>query len=193
MSDTAITAIIESIWNELNKAATSRSPFNFLQLATSGLDGAPQLRTIVLRQSDVEKGTLSFVTDIRSPKVAEIRSEPRVALVGFDPQRSLQLRLSGKALLVEDAQARRDMWERLREKTLLLFEAPFAPGTPIDTTGAAIGTAEEELEPVDPFSQFVLVMVTLSRVEWLDLSSENHMRFAFDRTDSSWHGTRLAP
>lgn len=192
MSDTAMTIIIESVWDELNKAATSRSPFNFLQLATSGLDGAPQLRTIVLRRCNAEKGTLSFVTDIRSPKVTEIRHEPRVALVGFDPQRSLQLRLSGKALLVEDAQERHDIWESLRDRTLLLFAAPFAPGTPIDATATAIEAARQR-EPVDAFRQFTLVTVTLSRLEWLDLSRETHMRFAFDRIDNSWRGTRLAP
>jgi hypothetical protein len=34
------------------------------------------------------------VTDVRSPKIAEIRRDPRVSLVGYDPQAGIQIRLT---------------------------------------------------------------------------------------------------
>jgi hypothetical protein len=40
----------------------------------------------VIRQVDETHSTLSVVTDVRSPKIAEIRLDPRVSLVGYDPQ-----------------------------------------------------------------------------------------------------------
>ncbi|MCR6497471.1 pyridoxamine 5'-phosphate oxidase family protein [Shinella sp. CPCC 101442] len=184
--------ILATIWERLDAAATSRSPFNFLQLATTGADGAPQLRTIVLRGCNVERGTLSFVTDMRSPKIREIQDEPRVALVGFDPTASVQLRLSGKAAIVSDEAERRAMWEALRERTLILFDAPHAPGT-------VLGDGNQPLEAVEPsatgsaYDRFALVTVTLTRLEWLDLSPPDHIRYAFERQGADWRGTRLAP
>lgn len=183
--------LLAKIWDQLGAAATSRSPFNFLQLATAGLDGAPQLRTIVLRRCDATNGTLSFVTDMRSPKIRELRNDPRVALVGFDPAASVQLRLSGVAAISDDEAKRLEMWQSLRERTLILFDAPHAPGTALDVNGQPLKAGE----PLDeePYARFALVTVTLNRLEWLDLSSEHHVRCAFDRDGAIWRGARLAP
>lgn len=187
------TTLLQHAWSQLEAAARSRSPFNFLQLATIGLDGAPELRTVVLRRCDVRAGTLSFVTDLRSPKVAEIRRDPRVSLVGFDGAGSTQLRLSGTAAIVEDEAEKRSVWEALRNRTLVLFDAPLAPGTGLDEHGAALGGNATADASADPYDRFALVAVTLARIEWLDLSAEPHRRHAFVRLSEGWHGTRLAP
>lgn len=183
--------LLAKIWGQLGAAATSRSPFNFLQLATAGLDGAPQLRTIVLRRCDTTKVTLSFVTDMRSPKIRELRNDPRVSLVGFDPAASVQLRLSGVAAINDDETARLEMWQSLRERTLILFDAPHAPGTVLDDNGQPLQTGEPSDEA--PYARFALVTVTLNRLEWLDLSSEPHVRCSFDRDGAIWRGAWLAP
>ncbi len=183
--------LLAKIWDQLGAAAISRSPFNFFQLATVGLDGAPQLRTIVLRRCDATKGTLSFVTDMRSPKIREIRNDPRIALVGFDPAASVQLRLSGVAAITDDEAERLEMWQSLRERTLILFDAPHAPGTVLDGKGQTLQAGEPSND--EPYQRFALVTVTLSRLEWLDLSSANHVRCAFDRDGANWHGAWLAP
>lgn len=183
--------LLAKIWEQLAAAATSRSPFNFLQLATAGLDGAPQLRTIVLRRCDATDGTLFFVTDKRSPKIREIRNDPRVALVGFDPTASVQLRLSGEAAISDNEAERLEMWQSLRERTLILFDAPHAPGTLLDDKGQPLQASE--LSDEEPYAHFALVTVTLNRLEWLDLSSTNHVRCAFDRDGANWAGTWLAP
>lgn len=183
--------LLAKIWDQLGAAATSRSPFNFLQLATAGLDGAPQLRTIVLRRCDASQGTLSFVTDMRSPKIQEIRNDPRVALVGFDPAASVQLRLSGDATISDDETERLEMWQSLREKTLILFNAPHAPGTVLDDNRQPLQAGEPLNE--EPSKRFALVTVRLNRLEWLDLSSEHHIRCTFDRDGATWRGAWLAP
>lgn len=183
--------LLAKIWDQLGAAATSRSPFNFLQLATAGLDGAPQLRTIVLRRCDATNGTLSFITDMRSPKIREIRNDPRVSLVGFDPAASVQLRLSGVAAISDDEAEKLEMWQSLRERTLILFDAPHAPGTVLDDSGQPLQAGEPSNE--EPYARFALITVTLNRLEWLDLSSANHVRCAFERQGTTWHGAWLAP
>ncbi|KQS87762.1 MULTISPECIES: pyridoxamine 5'-phosphate oxidase family protein [unclassified Rhizobium] len=184
---------IAQVWDVLHAAATSRSPFNFLQLATIGLDGSPQLRTIVLRGCDRDKATVSFVTDMRSPKVAEILRDPRVSLVGFDGEKSVQLRLSGIASVVADDVARKSMWDRLRHRTLVLFDAPFAPGTPIDGEGNPLAPMPDDDGSAGPYEKFALVSVTVERLDWLDLSSELHQRYTFSGHAGAWRRTRILP
>ena len=60
---------------------------------------------------------------------------------------------------------------------------------------AQLGQTLQAGEPSngEPYARFALVTVTLNRLEWLDLSSANHIRCAFDRDGANWHGARLAP
>lgn len=184
---------IAQVWDVLHAAATGRSPFNFLQLATIGLDGSPQLRTIVVRGWDRERAAISFVTDMRSPKVAEILRDPRVSLVGFDGEKSVQLRLSGIASVVADDVARKSMWDRLRHRTLVLFDAPCAPGTPIDDEEIPLATMPDDDGSADPYERFAVMDVAIDRAEWLDLATEPHERRRFTRRENGWDAVRLTP
>ena len=74
-----------------------------MQLATVGEDGAPKIRTIVLRSFNEASASLSFITDLRSPKVREITANPCVSLAGFDNERVVQLRIDGRAEIVAEA------------------------------------------------------------------------------------------
>ena len=81
---------LDRVWAALMAGAQpGRTPFTVLQLATSGLDGAPKVRSVILRSVDAEQGAVSFFTDLRSAKVEEIRHEPRVSLIGYDRGRRI--------------------------------------------------------------------------------------------------------
>ena len=181
------------IWSHLERATRERSPFNFLSLASLGLDGSPQLRTIVLRAADGKAGTLHFVTDFRSPKIAEIGRDPRVALTGYDPVRNGQIRMSGVARLVEDEIVRKALWDRLRGGTRTLFEAPYPPGTPLTEDGAGPADPAFRPEEGDLYYRFAPVEITLSHLEWLDLAATPHLRCRYGRTAAGWASSRLSP
>ena len=72
--------------------ASARHPLHLATLATIDADGCPQARTVVLRHVDPARGEIRFHTDVRSPKVAAIRRDPRVALPWYDPARRVQVR-----------------------------------------------------------------------------------------------------
>ena len=52
--------------------------------ASLGLDGAPKVRTVVIRSLDETNGLIRFNTDLRSRKAAEIDADSRVTLLGYD-------------------------------------------------------------------------------------------------------------
>ena len=59
--------------------ADRRSPFHTPTLASLNADGAPSLRTVVLRGFDPARRELRVHTDARSAKLAELAAEPRAA------------------------------------------------------------------------------------------------------------------
>lgn len=66
-----------------------------MYLATSGIEGKPSLRTILLK--GVEDGGFVFFTNYRSRKGTEIYNNPEVALLFHWPNTGRQVRIEGKA------------------------------------------------------------------------------------------------
>lgn len=181
---------LNDIWSAFDKATKSRSPLNLLQFASIGVDGAPQVRTVVLRRYDGEAATLSFTTDVRSQKIAEIRADPRVSFLGYDSEASIQYRASGTAIVVTDETEKLTVWHSLKGPTREMFNAPVAPSTVINGPADGQSVALEEREA---FQHFALVTVTVTRLERLKLTSAPHERVAFDRVADQWKQQWLAP
>ncbi|RQR29997.1 pyridoxamine 5'-phosphate oxidase [Burkholderia sp. Bp9143] len=198
MSDPAsesLTQTYDRLWSCLESGVgTQRSPFTMLQAATLGLDGAPKVRTIVLRQVSRADRLLSFHTDARSEKVAELRRDPRIAVVASDLDALVQIRAEGVASICDDEAQRRAIWQSSRPHTLLLYRAPLRPGTPIDSPEEAHVTASGNTTPADDgYRNFCVFYVTVTRIDWLDLARSGHRRAVFDLNDDGYEGRWIAP
>ena len=91
---------LDRVWAALMAGAQpGLTPFTVVQLAISGLDDAPKVRSVILRSADAERGAVSFSTDLRSAKIKEMRRQPRVSLIGYDADAGFQIRLEGKAAI----------------------------------------------------------------------------------------------
>ena len=53
-----------------------KSPARHPTFGTIGLQGMPELRTVVLRQADQKSASLEVHTDLKSAKVKELKSNP---------------------------------------------------------------------------------------------------------------------
>ena len=73
-------------------------------LSTTGLDGYPSARTVLLSRFDGER--LHFHTDSRSRKAAELAAAPRAAITVLQPEAARQLVVTGDVTPVSDAEAR---------------------------------------------------------------------------------------
>ncbi|WP_414449133.1 pyridoxamine 5'-phosphate oxidase family protein [Burkholderia sp. 22PA0099] len=177
--------LLDRIWNLLDEGANAgreRSPFTMLQAATLGLDGAPQVRTVVLRGVDRAARTLMFHTDARSAKAAEIARDGRLALVGCDLANGLQIRAEGVASLRASEAERLAIWRSSRPRTLILYRAPLPPGTPVaEPTDAHPPAAPDgaEIDAMEGFAQFAVIDVRIDAIDWLDLAADGHRRARF--------------
>lgn len=196
VTSTTLEQIYRLVWDRLDVAAREGpdAAFTSLQAATIGLDGFPNVRTVALRSVNALENRITFHTDLRSPKVAELTRIPRIALVGFDPNRHTQIRVFGEARVVSTAPYRLDAWKNSPDHELVQYRTRLSPGTPVDRPADAFGHAHMPSGPEEGFSHFCIVEVSPDRLDWLDLSAaDNPIRAQFVRKDASWCFTWVAP
>lgn len=167
--------------------ADRRHPFHTPTLATRGLDGAPAVRTLVLRGHDPAARTLRLHSDRRSAKIAELRAEPCCALHCYDSGAAIQLRLTGRATLHGDDGVADAAWGASRPFSRMCYAADPAPGTPVAGPIAA---------PTDAAAgrpHFIVILLRYDRLEWLHLAAAGHRRARFGWRDGQPAASWLAP
>ncbi|WP_137124281.1 pyridoxamine 5'-phosphate oxidase family protein [Roseomonas sp. HF4] len=165
--------------------ADRRSPFHTPTLATRGTDGTPNLRTVVLRAFDPAARRLRIHTDRRSAKAAEVLTEPRVMLHGYDAGARVQLRLGAKATLHLDDAVADEAWTASRAMSRLTYATEHPPGAEVaapPASPAEVGTARDN---------FAVLVLRMDSLDWLLLAHAGHRRarFAWDaagRLAASW-------
>lgn len=187
--------IYSRIWDCLDRAVAGKNqPFKTMQAATIGLDGSPNVRTVVLRRVSEPQSEIIFHTDLRSPKIAELSREPRIALVGVDPVRNLQIRATGKAEIIRSGPERLEAWKSSPDHTLTVYRTALAPGTPIDSPDQAFGSGSAIAGEQKGFDNFCVVKVHIESLEWLEHSNnDHHERALYRREGECWSQSWIAP
>jgi len=89
-------------WLEDARRAGEPEP-TAMALATVAPDGAPQVRMVLLKESDARG--FAFYTNLGSPKAAELHAHPAASLCFFWPSIKCQVRIDGRVEPVTDAEA----------------------------------------------------------------------------------------
>lgn len=162
-------------WKLLTRGvADRRSPFHTPTIATVGLDGAPRMRTVVLRAAEPSARLLRFHTDARSGKVAEIARDPRVGVHVYDARSKIQLRLDGIARVHPwPAQRAQAAWDASRPQSRACYAQALAPAAVIAAPHEGEARAGEGVE------NFNIVEVEVNAIEWLYLFHAGHRRARF--------------
>jgi hypothetical protein len=177
-SPTTLADVLAMAQDALVRGVADRhSPLHTPTLATLGIDGAPTLRTVVLRGFHPATRGLCIHTDRRSPKVAALAADPRAMLHGYDAAVRMQLRLAGHATLHLDDTIADAAWAASRKTSRMTYATAWAPGTALPAPPAA---------PEDPLGgreNFAAVMLRFDSLDWLLLDPAGHARARFDWAD----------
>jgi len=177
-------ACLDEAWRLIARgAADRRSPFHTVSLATLGLDGWPQARTLVLRDAARSTARLRLHTDRRAPKLKEIAAEPRVSLHLYDPGRKIQIRIRGEAKAHLDGPLFEEAWAKTRSFSRICYQVTSAPGAALATPDAAVFDAAATGEGR---AHFAVIEIAVLELEWLYLAAAGHRRALF-----RYGGTRL--
>jgi pyridoxamine 5'-phosphate oxidase len=173
--------------------ADRRSPFHHPVLATVGIAGAPQARTVILRGCDPAARVLRFHTDARSEKAAEIAAYPDVALQFYDPSAKIQIRLAGAAALHRDDAAADAAWAGSRLQSRQCYAVLPGPGTKIGAGGDFALPEASEAATASGRAHFTTVTIQIRSLEWLYLAIQGHRRARFAWSGQDVDQTWLAP
>src|SRR6476661_8671088 len=91
--------ILADCWQRLTLGISSaKHPFHSATIATIN-NGIPELRTVVLRGVIPSEQALIFHTDIRSPKVNQIKKNNNISWLFYDQKERIQLRINALAYI----------------------------------------------------------------------------------------------
>jgi pyridoxamine 5'-phosphate oxidase len=180
---------LDEAWRVLGRGAVDRrSPLHTPAVATTGIDGQPQVRTVVLRGVDKPNRTLRFHSDARSGKFAELTADPRIAVLGYDAGHKIQLRVTGRATLHTGDNTAAAAWAKSQAMSRMCYRQAEAPGTALAVSAPAGPLLDDGSE------HFVVVSVAIHAIEWLYLAHAGHRRARFVWTDGELTAaTWLAP
>lgn len=180
-------ATLAEVWHCLGVGASARrSAFHHPTIATSGHDGAPRLRTMILRGVEPALRRLRFHTDIRAGKVAEIAANSHAAVHVYDPGMKLQVRMTGLAVISHGDHAARQAWQQSQPMSQACYGTRPAPGTPIGAGGDFALPASHSPELAEGEANFAVLRITVETMETLYLAHGGHRRAIF-----AWEGATL--
>jgi 3-hydroxyisobutyrate dehydrogenase len=172
-------------WSMLARGVKDRkSAFHTPSIATITDEGAPSVRTVVLRGCDMAAKTLRFHTDTRSGKIAELTQNPQAALHFYDANAKIQLRLAAKLETASGA-TYDAAWANTRPMSRECYQVTQSPGSLIDDP---YQVAFDAATTQDGEAHFVPVVAHILKMEWLYLAARGHRRalFDFEQDTQNW-------
>lgn len=181
--------ILKKVWKHLDLGTLQRGhPFHTPVLATI-CDDAPESRVVILRRFwRKNPRALAFHTHVGAPKIAEIKSNPKVSFTFYHPPEKLQVRIKGFAEIHTSGALHEEQWlateffsrrSYVGESPTTVKEKPTS-GLPAEITNRNPTKEESEAGKAN----FVVVTSTIDQIDCLELDVRGNRRSLFVWTDA---------
>ena len=172
-------------------------PFSrYFQLATITPEGYPANRTVVFRGFLENSDCLKIITDSRSAKIADIKSQPQAEICWYFSKTREQFRIAGTLYTVTEEEghfklhkARQNTWQNLSEPARSQF-AWSHPAQPLTDSSAF---TVETPDPEHPLSTFCLLLLTPTKIDRLQLKTDPQQRTLYTLQDETWTTQAVNP
>ena len=185
--------IKKKIWLMLDDAVKNRgSQFRiptFICGTADKIDG----RIVVLRKSDQLNNLVQFHSDIRSDKIEILKQNPNAAMLFYDKEEKIQVRLKVKCVINHKNDITKASWDRTQHISRKCYLVDKGPGTVSDIPTSGL---KPELDNFDytkeqseeGYKNFTVIQCNIKSIEWLYLAAKGHRRARFDLESSkdSW-------
>ncbi|MCY7375419.1 MAG: pyridoxamine 5'-phosphate oxidase family protein [Pyrinomonadaceae bacterium] len=178
--------ILSKIYATLTRGTADRkSPLHTPTIATIGADGSPNARVIVFRKFKPEQRVLIFHTDLRSPKIEELRGNARISWLFYHPNEKLQFRIAGEATIHSDAgdELKLKQWQATWNFGRRCYMGA-APSLISENVTSGLPTEIVEREPTTEesevgFPNFAVISTKINSIDCLELHNQGHHRSLF--------------
>jgi hypothetical protein len=191
--------IIPDILKRLDDATkSSKAAFHEGCVATINQD-IPELRTVVLRRVFLDEGALAFHTDIRSPKVNQIKQNPNISWLFYDAKLRIQVRFKAVAEIHYQNELAEKQWHASRLESRKCYLVEPAPSTQIQKVWEGIpDIAHQDLTEQlvsNGYDNFAVIKTKLMTCDWLFLNRRGHKRAVLNKNieKDTWEGKWVQP
>ncbi len=189
-------SMTDQVWKRLVQAGDDPShAMRVVVLATLGGGGSPEARLMVIRGADRQLGKLWFYTDLRSPKVEQLRTCPDACAVAWDTACGVQLRIRGTATVDSSSPLADDHWRQASLGLQMLLRSPEDPGRPLKWPDPRLMGMKTALDADDESTarrNFAVIEIKISSIEWHQVC-DNDQRRAIMHSATGWQPVALAP
>ena len=179
------TEIKKKIWSMLDDAVTNRSSQFRIPTFICGHNNDIDGRIVVLRKSDQQNNLVQFHSDIRSDKIELLKNNPNAALLFYDKDEKIQVRLKVNCIINYENDITKSSWEKTQHISRKCYLVDNGPGTESDLPTSGL---RPELDNFDytkeqseeGYKNFTVIQCKIKSIEWLYLAAKGHRRAKFN-------------
>jgi len=166
-------------WN--SALIQKKHSYRFFTLGTSNIS-KPEIRTVILRDFNSKNLQFTIFTDSRSSKVLSLKNNPDAALLFYDPETLIQIRVDAHCVLIQKDD---ELFNKQSPASQKDYRTYLAPGTKIDSA-ASVSFLKEK-------NHFKRLVFEATKIDFLQLNRINHIRAVFKKVNSIWQGEFMTP
>ena len=177
--------IKKKIWLMLDDAVINRSSQfripTFICGNQSDFDG----RIVVLRKSDQQNSLVQFHSDIRSDKIQKLKKNPNAAMLFYDKEEKIQVRLKVECTVNHNNNVTKESWSKTQHISRKCYLVDNGPGTESDIPTSGLKPELDNFEftmeqSEEGYKNFTVIQCKVKSIEWLYLAAKGHRRARFD-------------
>ena len=179
------TEIKKKIWLLLDNAVTNRSSQfripTFICGNQSDFDG----RIVVLRKTDQKNNLIQFHSDIRSNKIEKLKKNPKAAILFYDKEEKIQVRLKVECTINNNNNITKESWSKTQHISRKCYLVDNGPGSKSDVPTSGLKPELDNFEftmaqSEEGYKNFTVIQCKVKSIEWLYLAAKGHRRAKFD-------------
>ena len=177
--------IKKKVWLMLDDAITNRSSQfripTFICGEQSNFDG----RIVVLRKSDQKNDTIQFHSDIRSDKIEKLKKNSKAAMLFYDKEEKIQVRLKVECVVNHNNDITKESWSKTQHISRKCYLVDNGPGTESDIPTSGLKPELDNFEftmeqSEEGYKNFTVIQCKIKSIEWLYLAAKGHRRARFE-------------
>ena len=177
--------IKKKIWSMLDDAVTNRSSQFRIPVFICGEQKDFDGRIVVLRKSDQSNNLVQFHSDIRSDKIAKLKSNKNASMLFYDKEEKIQVRLKVECNINHNNETTKESWSKTGHISRKCYLVENGPGTesPKPTSGLKpeLDNFEFTMEQSEEgYKNFTVIQCKIKTIEWLYLAAKGHRRARFE-------------
>ena len=185
--------IKKKIWSMLDDAVTNRSSQFRIPVFICGDQKDFDGRIVVLRKSDQSNNLVQFHSDIRSDKIEKLKKNSKAAMLFYDKEEKIQVRLKVDCTINHENDVTKDSWSKTQHISRKCYLVDNGPGseTEIPTSGLKpeldnFDYTKEQSE--EGYRNFTVIQCEVKLIEWLYLAAKGHRRarFNLENNKNTW-------